>query len=102
MAGNYSIGSTLWPGLSKLIEEAGETQQVCGKLIGSGGNPAHWDGSDLKIRLEEEIGDLIAACNFVIARNGLDRDAIDRRVQKKVVRFDDWHDEEIGKKGGDS
>lgn len=33
-SGDFSIGGTLWPGLSKLIEECGEVLQVGGKLIG--------------------------------------------------------------------
>ncbi len=36
-SGDFSIGSDIWPGISKLIEEAAEVGQVCGKLIGSGG-----------------------------------------------------------------
>jgi hypothetical protein len=47
-AGPYSIGSTVWPGLSKLVEEMGEVGQVVGKLIATGGDPAHRDGTDLR------------------------------------------------------
>lgn len=39
----FAIGSPVWPGLSKLAEEAGETLQVVGKLMGTGGESAHWD-----------------------------------------------------------
>ena len=90
-SGDFSIGSNVWPGISKLIEECGETVQVCGKLLGSRGQVAHWDGSDLKERLEEEIADLLAAIDFVSIRCGLNSAAIiDRRVRKKVL-FDQWH-----------
>lgn len=91
-AGPYSIGSDRWPGLSKLIEEAAEVVQVGGKLIGSGGEVAHFDGSNLKRRLEEEIADLMAATNFFVERNGLDNGAIIRRVQTKLALFDRWQD----------
>jgi NTP pyrophosphatase (non-canonical NTP hydrolase) len=91
MAGPYSIGSAHWPGLSKLIEEAGEVQQVCGKILGTGGAVAHWDGSDLRLRLEEEIGDLMAACQFVGAMNGLSASAIEKRVEMKLATFHRWH-----------
>lgn len=34
--GPFSIGSTTWPGVSRVLEELGELGQVLGKLIGSG------------------------------------------------------------------
>ena len=90
-AGPYSIGSDHWPGLSKLIEEAGEVQQVAGKLLGSGGESAHWDGSDLRERLHEEIADLMAACFFVIEANGFDENKMRNRSQEKMELFQKWH-----------
>ena len=59
-SGDFSIGSKLWPGVSKVIEEMGELQQVLGKLIAVAGETKHWDG-DLRPKLIEEIGDLRAA-----------------------------------------
>ena len=93
-AGPYSIGSTLWPGLSKLIEECGEVSQVVGKLLGTGGESAHWDGSDLRLRLQEELGDLLAAIDFVMLRNGLDFSAIQARRSRKYELFNLWHNEQ--------
>ena len=93
-AERYSIGSNVWPGLSKLIEEAGEVQQVCGKLLGTGGDPKHWDGSDLRDRLEEEIGDLIAACMFVQDKNKLSPEKVGKRIREKIALFDKWHAEQ--------
>lgn len=90
-AGPYSIGSVHWPGLSKLIEEAGEVQQVAGKILGTGGRTDHWDGSDLRERLIEEMADLRAACAFVASLNGLDEEAIAQRERKKLAQFMQWH-----------
>jgi len=87
----YSIGSDRWPGVSKLIEEMGEVQQVLGKLLGTGGQPAHWDGSDLRVRLHEELADLQAAMMFVIETNDLDGEAILARSNAKFLRFKQWH-----------
>ena len=56
-AGPYSIGSDHWPGLSKVIEECGEVIQAAGKIIAANGDGQHWDGSDLRQRLEDEIAD---------------------------------------------
>ncbi len=93
MSGDYSIGSYIWPGLSKLIEEAGEVQQICGKLIGSSGDINHFDGSNLKERLEDEIADLTAALDFVSNKNGLDGNRIMNRYREKLKLFEEWHRE---------
>lgn len=90
-SGDFSIGSDLWPGISKLIEECGEVQQVAGKLIASHGAVNHWDGTNLKERLESELGDLQAAIRFVIERNALDVVAIEKRRIEKLMLFEQWH-----------
>lgn len=87
----FAIGSRVWPGISKLVEECGEVVQVCGKLLGTGGERAHWDGSDLRERLTEEIADVLAAAAFVIEHNGLDAATIEKRVAEKRRRFEEWH-----------
>ena len=88
---NFSIGGDRWPGIGKLLEEAGEVAQVCGKLIGSGGERKHWDGTDLVERLHEELGDLMAAIEFVATENKLDKSAIERRCAEKLALFREWH-----------
>jgi NTP pyrophosphatase (non-canonical NTP hydrolase) len=87
----FAIGDQEWPGLSKLTEECGEVLQVIGKLIASGGLVEHWDGSNLKERLETELGDLKAAIAFVIKHCNLDGTAIVRREVEKLRRFSIWH-----------
>lgn len=89
--GPYSIGSDRVNGLSKLIEECGEVVQAAGKVIGLGSLGPHWDGTNLETRLEEELADLLAAADFVIVRNGLDRRAIEARRVAKRDRFETWH-----------
>lgn len=94
-AGPYSIGSDLWPGTSKLLEEMGELNQVLGKLMGVGGDThqTHWDGTDLRERLHEELADVSAALQFFILTNELDLNIIlDRTVQKRRL-FETWHAE---------
>ena len=89
-SGDFSIGGKLWPGLSKLIEEAGEVMQVGGKLIGSEGDPAHWSG-DLNAMLIEELGDLRAAIAFFMEANGIDRASVALRQREKLALFWEWH-----------
>lgn len=93
-AGPYSIGSSHWPGLSKLIEEAGEVQQVAGKIIATNGEVEHWDGTNLRLRLEDEIADVVAACTFMVSANGLDADRVAVRIEEKLRTFEKWHREQ--------
>lgn len=100
VAGPYSIGSTHWPGLSKLVEELGEALQVVGKLLGTGGASAHWDGSDLRARLVEELGDQMAAALFVITENRLGSVAVAERQSNKLELFRKWHREALERAAG--
>lgn len=87
----YGIGSARWPGASRVVEESGELVQVLGKLIGAGGGTEHWDGTDLRPRLVEEIGDVRAALDFFVEANELPADAVERRRARKRADYDRWH-----------
>lgn len=91
MSTRFAIGAKHWPGISKLIEEAGEVTQVAGKLLGTYGDAAHWDGTDLRARLVLELGDLLAAIDFVIEANGLERVHVEARRSEKFSQFCAWH-----------
>jgi NTP pyrophosphatase (non-canonical NTP hydrolase) len=90
----FRIGSDHCPGFSKLTEEMGELQQVIGKIEGFGGFGVHWDGQNLGESLEKEIADVLAAIEFVTAKNidHLSRQRISRRKWVKYERFRMWHD----------
>lgn len=90
----YCIGSSHWPGTSKLIEECGETIQILGKLLGRGGTEAPWadkDRGSLTPRLIEELGDLSAAIHFFTEANGLDQEALKKRADNKFATYSKWH-----------
>lgn len=91
-SGDFSIGSLVWPGTSKLLEEMGELQQVLGKLIATAGETKHWEGKDLRERLVEEIADVEAAIAFFKQMNiSLEEAAkVVRRSEKKQKQFKDW------------
>jgi NTP pyrophosphatase (non-canonical NTP hydrolase) len=93
MSGMFHFGAMVWPGIAKLIEEAGEVLQITGKLVATRGNSKHWDGSDLRLRLEEEMGDLLAALHFVIEQNygNAARIRIYERQAEKLRTFRMWH-----------
>lgn len=87
----YAIGSNHIPGLSKFIEEVGETLTIVGKLMGLGRFGKHWDGKNLKRELEDEMADTLAAATFVMEKNQLNLGRIEARMQKKLARFNRWH-----------
>jgi NTP pyrophosphatase (non-canonical NTP hydrolase) len=88
----FFIGADVWPGLSKLIEEAGEVVQVCGKLIATGGEPKHYDGTNLEHRLADELGDLLAAAECVITHSSpAFASRVLERYQQKLQLFNRWH-----------
>jgi len=91
--GDFSIGSNVWPGTSKLIEEMGELHQVLGKLIGSHGETAHFDGTDLRQKMVEEIGDLRAALSLFQDLNltEAENEQVKERIMLKITRFAKWH-----------
>lgn len=97
--GDFSIGSAVWPGLAKLVEEAGEVVQAAMKLVALAGaeNYDHWDGTDVRVRLRDEVADLQAAINFLVEHNyGAASDLVEytERVAAKQRRFNGWHSEQ--------
>lgn len=96
LGGDYSFGSANWPGLSKLIEECGEVQQIAGKLMQVGGDSDHWSESDLRQRMQDELGDLMAAVSIFVETSGLDKQAIWSRANEKHDLFEKWHREQGG------
>lgn len=84
----------LWFGIKKLMEEMGELSQVLGKLqvcpIGE-----HWDerqSGDLYRRLEEELGDVLAAVQYFAAHNtiSISPERVLVRSRLKLRRFEEW------------
>ncbi|MEV0130929.1 hypothetical protein AB0H83_21000 [Dactylosporangium sp. NPDC050688] len=99
MTAPFGIGADVWPGLAKVAEEAGELLQVAGKLITTAGEPAHHDGTDLRARLVEECGDLLAAIGYLTAANGIADEVAERAAGKREV-FQAWHDRELARRAG--
>jgi NTP pyrophosphatase (non-canonical NTP hydrolase) len=80
-------------GLIKLSEECGELVQAAMKRVAfDGEGDIHWDGSNLKERLADEIADVLAACTVVQKYHGLDHVRIGARTLKKVALFNYWHE----------
>jgi hypothetical protein len=91
-SGDFSIGSSVWPGVSKVVEEVGELGQVIGKLMAVAGAAKHWSG-DLREKMIEEMGDVYAALDFVAEHcfSYEEGQLIATRRNKKLATFEKWH-----------
>jgi homospermidine synthase len=92
----FAFGDKAWPGLAKLAEEAGELVQVIGKLMMTHGESNHWDGSNLRARLIEEMADEAAAIDFVASHVLTTTEVVwmTERVKQKRALFEEWHEEQ--------
>ncbi len=61
------------------------------------GGSDHWDGTNLRLRLQDEIADLQAALEVAIRLNDLDHVAIFERATTKRDTFLRWQVEEAAK-----
>jgi len=92
-SGDFSIGSQVWPGAAKLIEEMAELQQLLAKLIATAGKTKYWGGVDLKERVKEEMADVEAAMMFFARQNfsAEDEECIKKRAELKGDLYEKWH-----------
>lgn len=85
-------------GVAKLIEECaelqielGSLQQILAKKLAYWHTDEHPDGKgSINQRIEDEMGDVIAAVYFVRDRLGLDREVIAQRMMAKLELFGTW------------
>lgn len=90
-AGPFQLGSRVWPGLAKVIEETGEVMQAGGKLLATGGGESHWDGYNLREWLSDEVADAIAALTWFARANGLTNAEFNARIERKMAQYEEWH-----------
>lgn len=78
-------------GLTKLQEECGELIQIAAKKAAYLDTDEHPDGKgSMKARLEEEMGDVLAAMTCVSHNLGLDWFNVLKREKEKVQIFKKW------------
>jgi NTP pyrophosphatase (non-canonical NTP hydrolase) len=85
------IMALLANGLNKLMEESGELIQAAAKTQANLGNKIH-DPHQLRQSLHDEIGDTLAAIDYVISELELDRSKIEFRATEKRQLFESWKD----------
>ncbi|MBO0826017.1 MAG: hypothetical protein J2P27_19505 [Actinobacteria bacterium] len=94
--GPYGIGSDTWPGLSQLAADAAQIARRAGAIMG---DDTHQDTACLRASLQEELGDLRAAIDYVIGKNALDWDAVNRRRDRKRSLYERYAGKATGHAG---
>ena len=77
-------------GLTKLSEECGELVQASCKKMAYMDSKHPDKKGDLNRRIEEEMADVLAACEFVMETLKLDKKFINKRRKMKLKRFQKW------------
>lgn len=81
-------------GLAKLLEELGELSQISAKKLAYYHTDSHPDGKgSLNRRLEEEMGDVLGAIDFVVIQFKLNANFISLRASNKFRLYEKWHSE---------
>jgi hypothetical protein len=96
MPKDYCIGSPVWNGASKVLEEAAEVSVELAKLINNEGQREYWGGVDLIQNIQEEVGDLYASLDYFLENNPqLDKRFIADRRSRKYATYTAWNEENI-------
>lgn len=81
-------------GLGKLTEELGELLQVVGKKLAYYHTDDHPDDAgSLSERMEEEMGDVLAAIDFCMDKWELNQPVIYQRRNDKFNQFNSWDED---------
>jgi hypothetical protein len=87
LSGPDSAYRDTWTGLSRLAAQAAYVLQVSDK-IASGGSDSHDDGTSLRESMQDELGGLRAAIDYVIGQNELDWAAVNRQRDRKRAQYE--------------
>jgi hypothetical protein len=88
----YGIGSDTWPGLSRLAADAAQVARAAAAIISTGNDTAQ-DAAVQRENLQEQLGDLRAAIDYVIGKNALDWAAVNKRRDRKRSLYERGIDE---------
>jgi hypothetical protein len=110
--GPSTIGSDTWPGLSRLAAQAANVLEVSDKITSSGSGSGGGSGGDsgsgshedndtwtsLRESMQNELGCLRAAIDYVIGQNGLDWEAVNRQRDRNRALYERRADESHGRR----
>ena len=81
-------------GLTKLQEECGELIQIAAKKSAFFDLEVHPDGSVMKAKLIEEMGDVMAAIIHVCTYLDINYIAVENRMEHKLKLFESWKEKD--------
>jgi hypothetical protein len=78
-----------WTGLSRLAAQAAQVLEMSDRITGGGsGDDRHDDGAGLRESMQDELGGLRAAIDYVIGQNSLDWAAINRQRDRRRALYE--------------
>ena len=77
-----------WTGLSRLAAQAAHVLEVSDKIASSGSDGHHDDGTSLRESMQDELGGLRAAIDYVIGQNELDWAAVNRQRDRRRAQYE--------------
>lgn len=80
-------------GLLKLLEELGELSQIASKAAIIHPKTKYYDGRDIKARLVEEMGDVLATLEYVVEKMHLSEVSIRKRAARKLKMYKMWEEQ---------
>jgi|SRR5450756_777067 len=85
LAGSYSDDTDTWTGLSQLAAQAAHILNVSDKITSTG---SHDEWATLRESLQDGLGGLRAAIDYVIGQNGLNWDAVNKQRDRKRALYE--------------
>ena len=77
--------------LEILAEECAEVSQIKSKIIRFGLDDQHPVHAPNRVRLEEEIGHLMAMVKILVANGTITQEGIDRGEREKLAKLPKWY-----------
>lgn len=87
LSGPDTVDRDTWTGLSRLAAQAAHVLEVSDK-IASGGDDGHGDETSLRESMQDELGGLRAAIDYVIGQNELDWAAVNRQRDRRRAQYE--------------
>jgi len=88
LPGQYSDDSDTWTGLSRLAAQAVQILEVSDKIASGNDSAGDDDEASLRQSMQDELGGLRSAIDYVIGQNGLDWNAVNRQRDRARALYE--------------